>query len=295
MDELPPAGPPHALRSRPPPDPRSFSFSAGQVLSRSFRIFGTRCWILIPLSLVVHMGPLWALGDLDRVRLRAMGPFAWIYVLGTGRALASVLVDWALPLAFQAVVAYAVFQSLRGTPARWGSSIGRGLRRLPHALGASLLILAAMVVPAFLLGSLLARMRSHDGWALFVLLVYLVYLAWLGTRVYVGVQAAVVEGVGPVRAFRRSSFLTNYARWKVFGILIVVVVVPWILSNYVLPLWLLRRSSDADGNYEALLWAYTALNVVFAALQAVAAAVTYHALREAKEGIGLDELLAVFD
>lgn len=37
------------------------------------------------------------------------------------------------------------------------------------------------------------------------------------------------------------------------------------------------------------------IGVLFGCLQAVASVVVYHLLRRAKEGVGLDELLAVFD
>jgi hypothetical protein len=300
MEELPTSGPRPPTGYVPRPEPRWFSFSAGQVLGSSFRIFGTKCWILIPLSALFHIVPTWALMKSTggaRFWGGDVGPFGWLYLLETGRGLRFILTDWVLPLAFQAVVTYAVFQSLRGTPARWGPSIGRGLKRLPHALGASLLILVVILLPTYLLGRLVAGsgLAWSPGGVLFVLGVILCYLAWVSARLYVAVQAAVVEGVGPFRAFGRSSFLTRHARWKMFGLLIVVVVVPWILANFVIPRWVLQTYRDFETSGMTLFWVQQAVGVVFATLQSVTAAVAYHALREAKEGTGLDELLAVFD
>jgi len=300
MEPIVPPGP-----ETPPPATRpsahAIGFSVGQVLDRSFRLFGRRCWVLVPLALLFYALPTWLHVVVDRPGhlswIETDALFWWFHFFGGWPGIGMAIVDWVMPLAFQAIVTFGVFQSLRSGRARWGASIGLGLRRLPHAVGASLVILLAMVLPMLLIVILLFRNpgRESPWFMLFVLFLLLLYLAWLSSRLFVGIQVAVVEGTGPFRAIGRSSWLTYHVRWKVFALLLVVVLVPYVAGR-ILDLGILRKITGEDrGMYLTHYFIGRAFDAAFGALQAVTAAVTYHALREAKEGVGLDELLSVFD
>ena len=112
------------------------------------------------------------------------------------------------------------------------------------------------------------------------------------TGLYVGIQAAVVEGVGPLRAWGRSVSLTRGARWQILALVVVLHALPFLATVSV------REGSLFEGSRwespTARLFFERGLEVLFASLQAVAAAVTYHALRWGPKGV-TDDLLTVFE
>jgi hypothetical protein len=111
-------------------------------------------------------------------------------------------------------------------------------------------------------------------------------LIWLAYWLYV--PAIVVEKRGIIESFRRSSFLTRGRRWRVVGLWLVVGVA-WLLVSS----GLTRVLASAMGG-----WSFGALYISDAAVTgfcAVATAVSYFYLRVDKEGVGIDDIAAVFD
>lgn len=277
----------------------AFHFSPGEALSTSFSIFGRHLPVLLLLAAAFHALPLLlsikqaeAVRDVlleFRVTQEMPGTFR---LLGGPIGIASLLASWILPLAFQAVVTIAVLQTLKGGSPRWGESVGKGVQRLLHALGAAFFVMLAIAVPCFVivmvlggLGGVIGMLLGFVGAAvLFVMLA----CVW-----YVAVPTAVVEGRNPFDAMGRSATLTRGARGKVFGIVLVVYGIPMLI------VYLLQRLSfpDVDPTVANLtpLFVQAGLGIVFSSIQAVTAVVVYHLLRKGKEGVGLDELLAVFD
>jgi hypothetical protein len=277
---------------RTPPE----ALPLGRVLARSCAIFVRRAPVLVPLAWFVFALPT----ALRAVRVeRGADPRA----TGLAHALAADGVsplaiqacEWLFALAFQALVAHAVFRSIRGAAVSWSTSIRQGLRRLPLAVGTSLLLLAmlALAVGVFAASSGVPANAVTVWLWLPLTLVAATWLVRLLGRMFVAVPVAVVEGLPPMAAVRRSTRLTREAALHLFAVVLLFYAVP-LLAVEAARDWATRASGlglDAQG----LVWFQGALGAVFAALQAVTATVAYQVLRERKEGVGIDELLAVFD
>jgi hypothetical protein len=166
-----------------------------------------------------------------------------------------------------AAVSYGVFQDLRGQRAGTIDCLVRGL--------ASIL----PVVIASLAFSLIVSLAS-------ILLLIPGVLIWLAYWLYV--PAIVVEKRGIIDSFRRSAFLTRGRRWRVVGLWLVAGVASLLVSS-----GLTRVLLSATGG-----WRFGALYISEAAMTAfyaAATAVSYYCLRADKEGVGIDDIAAVFD
>jgi hypothetical protein len=269
-------------------------FSAVTVLAHSFRLLARQAGMLIPLALLLLGLPSWML--VSRIETFAyewadLGQLLWPERAYREPVVAFLLVDWISPLAFQALVAFALHRCLDGKPARWGASLAEGARRLVHAVAAGLAVLLVLIIP-FVIMALWVRARGSPMDAPPILFLGLAYCAFLAPSTYVTVQAAVAEGAGPIRALGRSSSLTLGERWHVLAIVLVVHLLPYLTTL------LLREGFVFDGTrFEAPSATFAierGLGVLFAVLQAVTAAVAYHALRTGRQG-GPDALLQVFE
>jgi hypothetical protein len=246
-----------------------------------------------PADLARGAGLQFALGDVD----------GWLGLLGP-------LTLWLLPLVFQAVVAFGVFDALRGGRVPWSASLVHGLARSPHAVGTSVLTVLVFAAPLLLLSLAFPHANAASSLLGGLLGAFAAgSVATLAGHLFVGVQAAVVEEVGPARALLRSARLAEGLHQSVFRLVVVVYVLPYLFSLLVVgviaskpestarepePVRASRSTSQATRWREAAL-VRGGLDSVFGAFQAVTCAVAYCALRKRKEGVGLDELLAVFD
>jgi hypothetical protein len=177
-----------------------------------------------------------------------------------------------------AAVIYATVQELRGRRVSFSEFFGRGLAQGGAAirvalLSGILLILAfiALIIPGLIL-----------------------YVMW-----WVAIPVAVIERPGAVASLRRSAALTAGNRWRVVG-LILCFFVAAVAAGALLGGSLIAALAFAAGGDEVRIdqastiasWLFAAL---FMAAQAVLTAVSYYHLRVAKEGVGIDDIAAVFD
>ncbi len=183
-----------------------------------------------------------------------------------------------LGLIVAAAVTYATVQELRGRHVSFAEFFGRGL-----AQG------GAAIRVAILAGILLVL-------GLIVLIVpgLVLYTMW-----WVIIPVAVIERPGAVASLERSAALTQGNRWRIFAL-----IVGFLLCVFVVALLLglaigvgvgLLAGGDVVLSSRLLtivMWLWSAL---FMAAQAVLTAVGYYHLRVAKEGIGIDDIAAVFD
>jgi hypothetical protein len=180
-----------------------------------------------------------------------------------------------------------VFRSLQAGRSRWGASLLNGLRRLPYAAATSVLVLTTLFGPLLLATQLVTPVFLPLG------LLFLLYVAVVASGTYLAIQVAVVEGGLPLRAMARSFALTRGFRWRMFGLVFLLHVAPAVVDL------LVREGGPIGGpRHETLsvrLTVVSVLRVVATCLQAVVAAVAYHALRARKEGVELGELLTVFE
>jgi hypothetical protein len=235
------------------------SFSIGSVLSRTFPIWARNIIPFSILSVIVYL----PLG----IFLFLAAPTAE----ETDSVLAYVLVYVLLFLALQQVVAgaliYGVFQQLRGERAGIGDCLKAGFARLLPVVAVG--VIAGVLV---FLGAILLIVPG----------IILACMYW------VAVPVAVVEKPGVIASLRRSAQLTDGERWSVFAILLLLFAIQQGATKIV------EAATEQNGGVAAIVTSLV-LTMVFGMLSAVASAVGYHDLRVAKEGVGIEDLVKVFE
>jgi hypothetical protein len=188
------------------------------------------------------------------------------------------LAEGFLGLIAAAAVTYATVQELRGRRVAFSEFFGRGLAQGGAAirvalLSGILLILAfiALIIPGLIL-----------------------YTMW-----WVAIPVAVIERPGAMASLRRSADLTAGNRWRVFGLIIgfflAIVIGGGLFGMATGAALIYAVGADQVGVDQAttiVAWLWTAF---FMAGQAVLTAVSYYYLRVAREGVGIDDIAAVFD
>jgi hypothetical protein len=236
-------------------------FTVGSVLSTTFGVLSRNLAGFVLLAVVAIGASIllqWSLG-LD------------LWGRGSDSAMIN-LIDTLATSMLTGMVAYGTFRDLRGDRAGVGAIVGRGLR---------------LIVPIFVVGVLISLLVGI-GFAFFVIPGLILWTAF-----WVTIPAAVVERCGIFAAFGRSRTLTRGYRWHVLG-LVLLIHVP-------LTVLIFAVAASADGLEDFGKWDTVAFTVViilggFVSLFAgVGAAVSYFQLREIKEGIGIEDLVGVFD
>jgi len=105
----------------------------------------------------------------------------------------------------------------------------------------------------------------------------------------VAVAACVVERTGPFGSMGRSGRLTKGHRWRIFGLILLLFLVSTVVSI------LIELVLRPVGGTIVTFLVTVAWTAVWGAYYAVSVAVTYHDLRVAKEGIDIEQIVAVFD
>jgi hypothetical protein len=168
----------------------------------------------------------------------------------------------------QAIVLHGAFQVMRGQPIDLAESARIGLRRFIPLVGLALSM-------ALFLG--LAT-------ALFVIPGLILYVMW-----FVATPVCVVEQLGPFRSLGRSRQLTKGHRWKILGLLLVILIPALVVAAIVGGVTAVILGSTF-GQIVNLLW-----SAIWTAFLAIVLAVTYHDLRVAKEGVDTEQIAAVFE
>lgn len=262
-------------------------FRVGPVLGRGFGLLfkhlipfgGTAMIMFLPIAVIVAL-----------VTTTPMQVNQLMWLIGT----AAVLV-FLLAYVATAGIAYGTFEALRGAKPRLGSCLSHGFAQFFPVLGVAiltLLALAATILPGTLIGALGGR-----GLLVILVLISLVPMFMVLTVLWVAIPACVVERPGVTASLGRSIALTKGNRWRLFGIIVILMLVNWgisLLSNVVtIPMSSFGASATAMAIVGGLVGIVT--TGLYTALNAVMAAVAYHDLRVAKEGIGIDRIAAVFD
>jgi glycerophosphoryl diester phosphodiesterase family protein len=168
----------------------------------------------------------------------------------------------------QAIILYGAFQAMRGRPVNLGECLSVGLSRFFPIVG--------LVICAYL--------------AIWVGLILLIVPGIiLGIMWYVATPVCVVEQKGPLASLGRSSELTKGHRWKIFGMVVLLIIVAGIVGAIIVAL-LKLTGSWVLMTLGTLVW-----NGAWGAFYAIFGVVTYHDLRVAKEGVDTDQIASVFD
>lgn len=239
-------------------------FQIGEVIVRSWSIYSRHLLTFIVLVGIANLLPLlltFYLGRMDPgvmslAQARLMNGFL---TFGIG------VLQFILNSFAQAIVVFAAFQDLRGRPVDGAESFRQGVARI-----------FPVVISSVLVGLLI-------GFGVVLCLVPgLIAMAAMS----VVLPACVVERLGPIASMSRSNDLTTGHRWPIIAVAAAWAVIVFVVSlslQGALPLGLPQQL--VSWSWQVLSGSYTA----------VYAAILYHDLRAVREGIGIDEIAAVFD
>jgi hypothetical protein len=235
-------------------------FRVGRVLGRTSSVFSRNFlnFFVVTASASLPMYLL-MLGAADA----AVDPLRALRWVGFG-----IFVGLVLGSLSQAIVLYGAFRDMCGKPVELDESIRVGLRRFYPLLGLAVTVtligligLVALVVPGLI----------------------------AFTRWFVAMPACVVEECGVFASMRRSAELTQGQRWKIFGLMLLLIVAD-IIVDKVIDLTLTSVAGGIPALAGHVIWAG-----IWGAFYAIFAVVTYHDLRVAREGVDTEEIAAVFE
>jgi hypothetical protein len=180
----------------------------------------------------------------------------------------------------QGALTRAAVDDLSGAGVKFGAAIGDGFRYF---------------LPLFIV-AILVTLGVWIGLILLIVPGIILALRWAITA-----PVVVVERDGPTRSMGRSAELTEGYRWPIFGLFILYVVLAWGVQIGMARVW----ASVAIGSGPELMGlgplglASLGVSAVISALitliSTVGTAVLYFELRRVKEGVGIEQLAAVFD
>ena len=240
------------------------AISIGAVVKRSFSVFFANFLSFGVLALVFQLpGLVYNLMTFEQ-SLNEIEPS-----FGVGEIIVLIL-SIVLSYVLMGALVYGTVSYLRGRPAGLGEIVSRGLAAffLVIAIAASLL----MVV----------------GFALLIVPGILVVVVFAVT-----VPAYVVEKPGIIGSFKRSMALTKGNRWRVLGILLILIVIFTLLG--LVAGTLAGVAAFLGSGLSLVLIVNYVVSALLSAVLAVSVAVLYHDLRIAKEGVSTEEIAAVFD
>lgn len=263
------------------------AFSIGRVINRLFGVLGRNLWLLLLLSILLVGLPtaIVSVVQLSLFSANTADPFgAARLVIGV----AAFLVSIASNAVLQAAVIHVTVNDLSGRRPELGESLAVGLRYFLPLLGISLI----------------AGIGCFVGAIFFIIPGVLLALA-----LSVAAPAEVMERVGVFGALGRSVELTRNNRGSIFVLALAYVVVMWIVEAVMggvaiaIGFSSVRAASATPGQlpagFQTFQWLSAGLGVVLntllASLSSAGVASIYFELRQTKEGVGAEQLAAVFD
>ncbi|HEY4866176.1 MAG TPA: glycerophosphoryl diester phosphodiesterase membrane domain-containing protein [Candidatus Dormibacteraeota bacterium] len=212
LNPLPPPPPAPGLRLRP--------LSFGELLDETFRVYRRHFWLFVSIALLLALPSLVLQilsGQADQVGFSASllsgatggsgqdarPPDLNFVALGLQYLLSIALIPFV-----EGAIALAAIDTALGRPVTLASCFRRVLRRYWGLLGVALL--GVVLLPLF-----------------FCLPVFV----WILVRWSMAVPALLAERRGPVQAIQRSWELTRGNWWRLFGILIVVVLIQLVMNS----------------------------------------------------------------
>ena len=240
----------------------------GRVIQQLFQVLGRNFVTFLLLAVILAGVPALLVGLLQMNSLGRGQLFAWQSLIGG-------VVAGLAGLILQGTIIYGTVSDLNGRPASLADCLSVGLRSFLPLLGIGILLYTAVFF-----GSLLLLVPG-----------IMMGLAWC-----VAVPAYVVEQTGVLGAFGRSAELTRGNRWRIFGLVVIYLVVLVILE-LVLGVFGSVASISAGGGLSLMQVAVARplLGIGAALIGTVGAAVLYVDLRQIKDGVGPEGLAAIFD
>ncbi len=236
-------------------------FRIGPVITRAAKILSQHFLIFFLIGVVANLPSVLLGQGGEAVTASPTGQGAVLLIIGG-------VLTFVLSMISQAVMVHAAFQAMRMRPVSLGESLKVGLSR---------------VIAVFLLAILMGILGGL-GFVLLLVPGFMLMTMW-----FVSTPACVVERTGPWTSMKRSAALTKGHRWKVFGLLLLLVLLSLIVAG-LLQLVLMQVGSTILVLLGTLLW-----GALWTAYYSIAVVMTYHDLRVAKEGIDIEQIASVFD
>lgn len=248
---------------------RTGRFDLGRVMERTFTVIGKNfaTFLLAALALAGIPSALVVMGQAGNPL--PTSPTGW------GLALFGWVLSFVGTYVLQAAIVVGSVNSLNGRPVRLGNMLEVGLRNFLPLLGLAIVMGAAM------------------GLGMILLLVPGIILAVLWC---VAAPSLVAEKRGIFESLQRSRELTRGHRWPIFGLIVIYFIVYMVIAGTVSGVSVATGGNlDGTGNLVVTLIATPLIAVAQALIGSSGVAAIYYELRTAKEGVGADELAAVFD
>jgi len=185
------------------------SVSIGRIFSRGFGTIGSNPVATLGIALLFGALPwmliIYAIASWGIQAFASLGPTATIAI-----GLFTLAVFVMLSMITQGALVRATVAYSQGRKASFAESAMAGL---------------VVVLPLVLL-ALLSALGFLLGLVLLVVPGVILYVMWS-----VAAPSIVEERLGPIEALRRSHYLTRGARWKIFALMLVLVVVYWLFTT----------------------------------------------------------------
>jgi len=259
------------------------TFSFTRVITRLFGVLGRNLMTFALLSVLLVGLPSAALQFAQLSARGAQGPDSLPLTGALG--LVALVASWLGNAALQAAVIHASVSDLSGRKATFGECLATGLR---------------FFLPLFVIGMIVGVCCIFLGF-FFIAPGVILGLAW-----FVAAPAEVVERTGIVGSFSRSLALTRDHRAAIFGLCIIYVLAAGVIWVVIASLTAASALTAMGGFGSAGGPALSGVVLVQAALSLITAAIfgsfssagvasVYFELRQAKEGVGVEQLASVFD
>jgi hypothetical protein len=274
----------------------TMNFDIGRVISRltgtvgrNLVLFGSLALLLVGLpGAVLAVAQVGIMGDMFSLQGSAAPDAAFANLfspLRIGISIAAALIGIVGNAALQGAVIHGSVSDLSGKKATFGECLTTGLR---------------FFLPLFCIG-LIVAICCFFGYLVFVVPGVLLGLAWC-----MAAPAEVIERTGILASLSRSADLTRNHRGAIFGLIIIFfasVFIVQMIINAVDTMALgfsgamTTRTGLPDMHNFIIIQSVVAviLQVVISSLASAGLAAIYFELRQAKEGVGVDQLAAVFD
>lgn len=191
-------------------------------------------------------------------------------ILTTTGAVSMVVSTAAMIFVIQTLT-YGTVQALRGRSVSIGDCLAQGGRRLPVGMAVGFLAYVGIVLGAVFL--------IVPGIILF-------------TRWSVALPAATVEGTGILTSLARSRDLTRGRRWRVFGTIIVPVLISLVTSWLLIGIFGFGLHGVTTPAFQIASWVVHAVEQAFSVC---VFATLYYYLHREQEGVDIEQIAAVFD
>ena len=254
------------------------TMSVGRVFQRAFSAVSLNPVVILGLALVVGAVPsLIITYFFVQSGLTANNPLQPGFSMN--RMLGAVFISSVINLVIAALVqgaqTRATVSAAEGHRASFGESLSAGLRVLLPLIGLSILWAIGVGI----------------GFILLVVPGIILLLMWA-----VAVPSLVIERNGIMGAFSRSADLTKGARWKIFGLFLVLLVSYWLVSLVigVAGLRAYGPGATASGLTIANIIGSAILGTIFNTIWGTIQPSLYVELRQWKEGTGVENLEEIF-